>query len=76
MRDDWTVLRNCSSLQEAGLLKSVLESDGIDAEIPDEYALGVNPGLTNAFGGVRLCVRNSDASRAQELLDSAALTRD
>ena len=69
------VLRHCGSLQDAELLKSVLEADGIAAQIPDEYTLGVNPGFTNAFGGVRLCVRDADVVRAEELLQTA-LARD
>lgn len=72
MSDDWTLLRHCASLQEAELLKSVLASEGIDAEIPDEYALGVNPGFTNAFGGVRLLIHEHDAPRAEQLLATDA----
>ena len=68
MADEWSVIRNCSSLQEAELLKSVLESEGIESRIPDEHALGVNPGFTNAFGGVRLLVHSNDAQRADEVL--------
>jgi hypothetical protein len=70
MSDNLIALRRCASRQEAELLKSVLAADGIDSQIPDEYALGVNPGFTNAFGGVRLCVRDVDAKRAEELLNT------
>lgn len=70
MANEWTAIRHCASLQEAEFLKSLLESEGIDAAIPDEHALGINPGLTNALGGVRLIVRVEDEARAAELLAS------
>lgn len=68
MTHDWTVVRSCNSMVEAELLKSVLESAGIDAQIPDEHALGINPGLTNALGGVRLLVHDDEFARADEVL--------
>ena len=67
MSDDWTVIRSCNWLHEAELLKSVLASEGIDAQIPDQYALGVEPAYS-AFGGVRLIVHADQLARAKEVL--------
>jgi hypothetical protein len=69
---DWVEIWNCNSLHEAAFLKSVLESEGIKALLPDEYTVGVQPFYIAALGGVRLMVRASDAGRAKELIESAA----
>ena len=71
MTHEWIVVQNCSSLPEAEFLRSLLEAEGIDARIPDEYTLGVNPGLINALGGIKLLVPMQDALKAEEILASA-----
>jgi hypothetical protein len=62
-------IRNCSSVQEAQFVKSVLAADGIDAEIPDEQMLGVHP-VPIAIGGARVTVRAEDAERANATLEA------
>jgi len=52
-------------------LKSVLDGAGIEAMIPNEQTLGIQPLYGNLLGGVRLLVRPEDLQRATELLDSA-----
>lgn len=71
MANDWMVIATYSSLPEAEFLKSLLAAEGIDAQVPDEYTVGVDPGLINALGGVRLIVRAKDLSRAEEILAAA-----
>jgi hypothetical protein len=68
--DDWVQAWNCNWVHQAQFLKSVLESEGIDVFLPDEHALGVQPGLTAAAGGVRVMVHASDRQRAMELIES------
>jgi hypothetical protein len=70
--DDWVQVRNCNWLHQAQFLKSVLESEGIDVQLPDEHVLGVQPFYGAAIGGVRVMVRPADLQRATELLDSVA----
>jgi hypothetical protein len=62
-------IRNCNSLQEAQLVKSVLAADGIDADIPDEHMLGVQP-VALAIGGGRVLVRAEDVERANATLNA------
>ena len=71
MYHDWAVVRSCSYLHEAEFVKSLLESEGLDVQIPDEYAVGVNPGYTNMLGGVRVMVHADQLQRANEVLESA-----
>jgi hypothetical protein len=68
MDEQLVTVRSCNYLHEAELIKSVLESDGIDAEIPDQYMAGVQPGLGGTIGGIRVMVRSSDLVRAQQSL--------
>jgi len=68
MDEQLVTVRNCNYLHEAEFIKSVLESDGIDAEIPDQYMAGVQPGLGGTIGGIRVTVRSSDLERAEQTL--------
>jgi hypothetical protein len=70
MSDEWVEVRNCTYLHEAEFFRSLLEGAGIQAEIPNEYMLGMNPAGSNFLGGGRVLVRPQDADRARELLDS------
>jgi len=69
MANELVTIRNCSSLQEAQFVKSVLAADGIDADIPDEYMLGVQP-VALAIGGGRVLVRAEDVERANATLNA------
>ena len=68
---EWVVAVTRTWLHEALFLKSVLESAGIEAMIPNEYTLGVQPFYSNLIGGAQVLVRAEDKDRAQELLRSA-----
>ena len=67
---EWVVAATPTWLHEALFLKSVLESEGIEAMIPNEYTLGVQPLYSNLLGGAQVMVRASDKARAEELLES------
>lgn len=70
MADEFVVVRTCGSLQEAELLKSVLEAEQVHAEIPEEYAAGVQPFYGMMEAGIRLVVAPEDAGRAEEILNA------
>ena len=67
---EWVVATTSTWLHEALLLKSVLESAGIEAMIPNEYTLSVQPLYSNMLGGAQVLVRAEDKTRAEELLQS------
>ncbi|HEV3060955.1 MAG TPA: DUF2007 domain-containing protein [Vicinamibacterales bacterium] len=73
MENQWMEVRSCAWLPEAQFLKSVLDAAGIDAMIPNEQTLGIQPLYGTALGGVRLLVRPEDFERAAEVLDSPAV---
>jgi hypothetical protein len=66
---EWVEIRSCSWLHEAQFIKSLLDGAGIEAFIPDEYTLGVQPLYAPALGGVRVLVRAHELSRASEFLE-------
>jgi hypothetical protein len=67
---EWVEVRSCAFLHEAEFVKSLLQAEDIEVFLPDEYTLGVDPGLAPGFGGVRILVRQQDLSRARQVLES------
>jgi hypothetical protein len=75
MEDEWADVR-FGWLDEARWYRSVLESAGIEARIPDEHTLALPLGDGDAPESVRLIVRSADLERALELLEKADRARD
>jgi putative signal transducing protein len=69
--NDVIVLRQFSTEVEARLAASVLEANGIPAEVLADTAGGTLPSIALSFP-VRLLVRASDANLAREVLDTPA----
>lgn len=63
-------LETFTSPWEAQVARSRLESEGIHSVIADENFIRLYWALSNAVGGVKLQVREEDAARAAELLQS------
>ena len=55
--------------EEAYIIAARLESEGISSFVADEHTIKVNWLLSNAIGGVRLQVRESDAAETKRILD-------
>jgi hypothetical protein len=68
--DEWVEVASCTWPHEAAFLRSVLDAAGIEAIIPNEHTLGVQPLYGQLLGGVRVLVRAHEAARAQELLET------
>ena len=69
------VLRTFSTVTEADLAKSALDSVGIDSMVRSDNEGGQSPGL--AFTrGVELLVRAEDAAAAKDMLDSEGLDKE
>ena len=69
--EDVVVLKKYSNEAEARLDASVLEANGIPAEVSADTAGGALPSIALVFP-VRLLVRADDAEIARELLDTPA----
>ena len=55
-------------LPQAGLDKSIFESQGITCFLDNEFTIGVNWLYSTALGGVKLKVLEGDAARAKGIL--------
>jgi hypothetical protein len=70
MEDELVTVHNANWLHQALFVKTVLEGDGIEAYVPDEHTVSVDPALATALGGIRVMVRASDEARARDVLAS------
>lgn len=55
---------------EASLVKSLLEDNEIYVNLKDEHASQVYHMASNAFGGIKLQVRDDDYKNAREILEN------
>jgi hypothetical protein len=63
-------IAECSSVDEALLLKSMLAGNGITAYVPDEMMAQNAPHVLFAGTGVRVQVAEEDAENALALIDT------
>jgi hypothetical protein len=63
------VLRQFRDLPNALVSGSVLNSASIDFFLADENTIRMDWFWSNLLGGIKLCVRESDADAASDLLD-------
>src|ERR1700685_2488162 len=61
-------VRQFLTVQEAVMAKSILDSAGIESILADENVISMNWLWSNALGGVKLQVRETDVAVASELL--------
>jgi hypothetical protein len=66
--DEWEQVANVNWLHEAHFLKSVLESEDIEVQLPDEHTVGIQPGVATALGGIRILVRANELEHAKQVL--------
>ena len=55
-------------MPDLAIVKGRLEADGIQCFALDEYTIQAKPGLSDAYGGVKLQVREEDAEKAIQIL--------
>lgn len=61
---------------ELAVVKSKLESEGIECRVLDEYTVQAHNFLSQAIGGVRLQVSESDLEKARLILEENGLIRE
>lgn len=64
----WVVVQSFSFPYEAQIAKTQLETAGIPARIENEHTINMDWLYSNALGGVRLLVLESDLEEARTLL--------
>lgn len=60
----------CTNIDEALMLKSMLAGSGIEAFVPDEFTAQNAPPYMFAGSGVRVQVKEEDAETAREIIAS------
>ena len=70
MTEKFVLLVSFNFPSEMFVLKTKLESDGIDCFVSDENTVSANPFLANAIGGVKLKVKTEDAERAIKVMNA------
>ena len=61
---------------EVSIIRGRLEAEGITCFVKDEYTVQVQPFYSNAIGGVKLQVKESDLNQAIEILKEAGYLKD
>ena len=65
---DLVTIKAFDESMQAHLVKSKLESEGIECWLLDDHSVSVQPWASFALGGVKLQVREADLERANEIL--------
>lgn len=68
-----TTITKCGDLQQALLIKSILEGSGIPAFVPDELTAQNAPPYIWATGGIRVQVEDEQAEGARKVLASQSI---
>ena len=66
--EDWKFLFAFTFPHEMSIVRSKLESEGIETLTKDEETLQAVTGFTYAIGGVKIFVQEKDLLKAQEIL--------
>lgn len=69
----WNIAARFITTGEAEAAASALDAAGIDCEIADENIIGVDWGMAQAVGGVKILVRDEDVERAAEIISTPAV---
>jgi DNA-directed RNA polymerase subunit RPC12/RpoP len=64
----YILLTTFTNYMDAHLCQMHLEEEGINCWLKDENTVTIDPILTNAIGGIKLMVHESQVERAKELL--------
>jgi hypothetical protein len=69
-KQEFAVLRSFTNAGEAAVIKSLLDSAGIDNFIRNDAAANIGLPMLNEGVGIELVVRTEDLPRAEEFLDA------
>ena len=67
MNDNYTILDVFEYSAEATVMKAKLDSEGIKTMFMDKKTIDSDPLLSQAIGGVKLLVSNSDLEKARKI---------
>ena len=74
--DNWVTIKTFTLPTELAVLRSRLESEGIECFVQNELTAQINPFYSNAIGGVRLQVKEKDLQNAIAILKDGGYAPD
>lgn len=74
--DNWVIAITCTFPHEAHMIESYLDSHGIETFLKDEMTVQVNIAYSNAIGGVKVLVKESDYEKSIVLLKEGGFITD
>ena len=74
--DNFVTIMTFTHPTELAVLRTRLEADGIECLVLDELTAQVNPFYSNAIGGVKLQVKESDVPKTIEILKEGGYIKD
>jgi transposase-like protein len=66
--DNWIIAITCTFPHEAHMIEGYLNSNGIETNLQDEMTVQVNIAYSNAVGGVKILVKETEYARSIQLL--------
>ncbi len=69
---DWSVAARFITVGEAEAAISALDAAGIECQLADENIVGIDWGMAQAVGGVKVLVRQDDLERATDIMGMRA----
>ena len=75
-KDNFITLLTFTYPHELAVVRGRLESEDIETQVQDEFTVQVNPFYSNAIGGVKLKVKESDYEKAVEIVKEAGYHMD
>lgn len=76
MKDIFTTVLVVSYAHETATIVSLLESEGIECNLKDEIIVEMNPLYSNAIGGIKIQVRESEREKALSVLREGGYLQD
>jgi hypothetical protein len=67
---NFVVISSYDNYVPAHIAMGRLEEEGINCWLQDEYTVTIDPLLSNAVGGIKLMVAETQAERALEILNA------
>jgi hypothetical protein len=74
--DNYITVLTFSYPNEIAIIRGRLESEGIECFVQDELTVQVNPFYSNAIGGIKLQVKESDLKQTVEILKEGGYLKD
>ena len=65
---DLVTVKVFNESMQAHILKSKLESEGVECWLIDEHSVSVQPWASLALGGVKLKIRSDDVEKVKQIL--------